>query len=45
MTTRTQMSPYRYTGQRLDAGIGLYDCVARRYDPALGSFVQPECEA
>ncbi len=33
---------YRYTGQRYDAGIGLYDYRARWYDPALGRFIQPD---
>ncbi len=35
---------YRYTGQRLDAGVAgdLYDYIARRYDPALGRFIQPD---
>ncbi|NLG28771.1 MAG: hypothetical protein GX557_12725, partial [Chloroflexi bacterium] len=28
-------------GQRWEA-IGLYDCRARYYDPALGRFVQPD---
>jgi RHS repeat-associated protein len=32
----------RYTGQRWDAGLGLYDYRARYYDPALGRFIQPD---
>ena len=32
----------RFTGQRRDATIGLYDYNARWYDPALGRFVQPD---
>jgi RHS repeat-associated protein len=32
----------RYTGQRWEAGIGLYDYNARYYDPALGRFVQAD---
>jgi len=32
----------RYTGQRWDEGVGLYDYRARWYDPALGRFVQPD---
>jgi RHS repeat-associated protein len=31
-----------YTGQRWEAGIGLYDYNARYYDPALGRFVQAD---
>jgi RHS repeat-associated protein len=32
----------RYTGQRWEAGIGLYDYNARYYDPALARFVQAD---
>jgi RHS repeat-associated protein len=32
----------RYTGQRWEAGIGLYDYNARYYDPVLGRFVQAD---
>jgi RHS repeat-associated protein len=32
----------RYTGQRWDGGLGLYDYRARYYDPALGRFIQPD---
>ncbi len=33
---------YRYTGQRYDAAVGLYDYRARWYDPALGRFILPD---
>ncbi len=35
---------YRYTGQRFEPDLagGLYDYVARFYDPALGRFAQPD---
>ena len=32
----------RFTGQRWDATIALYDYQARFYDPALGRFIQPD---
>jgi len=32
----------RFTGQRWDGTIGLYDYNARYYDPALGRFIQPD---
>jgi RHS repeat-associated protein len=32
----------RYTGQRWEEAIGLYDYEARYYDPELGRFVQPD---
>jgi RHS repeat-associated protein len=32
----------RYTGQREENGLGLYDYVARRYDPVLGRFLQAD---
>lgn len=32
----------RYTGQRWDSGLGLYDYRARYYDPALGRFVRAD---
>ncbi len=33
---------YRYTGQRYDATVGLYDYRARWYDPTLARFIQPD---
>jgi RHS repeat-associated protein len=33
---------YRYTGQRLDGGTGLYDYKARSYSQILGRFLQPD---
>ena len=38
----SQPTAYRYTGQRLEAAIGLYYYRARWYDPALGRFIQPD---
>jgi len=32
----------RFTGQRHEAGLGLYDYGARYYDPALGRFLQAD---
>ncbi len=32
----------RFTGQRWEATLGLYDYRARFYDPALGRFLQPD---
>jgi RHS repeat-associated protein len=32
----------RFTGQRWEQGLGLYDYNARFYDPALGRFLQPD---
>ena len=32
----------RYTGQRAEVGLGLYDYNARHYDPALGRFIQAD---
>lgn len=34
--------PQKFTGQRLDAGTGLYFYHARYYDPSLGRFIQPD---
>jgi len=33
---------YRYTSQRWDSGLGLYDYNARYYDPALGKFISAD---
>ena len=33
---------YRYTGQRHEPDIGLYDYRSRFYDPVLGRFTQPD---
>jgi RHS repeat-associated protein len=38
----TTPTSYRYTGQREEAGLGLYYYGARWYDPALGRFIQPD---
>ena len=37
-----QPTDRRFTGQRWEAGLGLYDYRARFYDPALGRFLQPD---
>ena len=41
-TSGTTPTTYRYTGQRWEAGLGLYFYRARWYDPALGRFTQPD---
>ncbi|MGC8960758.1 MAG: N-acetylmuramoyl-L-alanine amidase, partial [Chloroflexia bacterium] len=41
-TYGTTPTTYRYTGQRWEAGFGLYFYNARWYDPALGRFIQPD---
>jgi RHS repeat-associated protein len=33
---------HRFTGQRWEASLGLYDYKARFYDPILGRFLQPD---
>jgi RHS repeat-associated protein len=33
---------FQFTGQRKEAGIGLYDYNARYYDPLIGRFVSPD---
>jgi len=38
----TTPTAYRYTGQRLESSIGLYDYGARFYDPQLGRWIQPD---
>jgi len=35
-------SGYRYTSQRWDSGLGLYDYNGRYYDPALGKFISAD---
>ena len=41
-TSGTTLTSYKFTGQREEAGIGLYYYGARWYDPALGRFIQPD---
>jgi RHS repeat-associated protein len=41
-TSGVTPTSYRYTGQREEAGLGLYDYGARWYDSALGHFIQPD---
>ncbi len=38
----TLPTDYRFTGQRQESGIGLYDYGARFYDPVLGRFVSAD---
>jgi hypothetical protein len=39
----TQKTPYRYTGQRIEAGIDLYYYSARWYDPVAQAHLCPAC--
>jgi RHS repeat-associated protein len=41
-TSGTTPTSYRYTGQRAERGLGLYDYKARFYDPSLGRFIQAD---
>jgi len=41
-TSGSLFTDRRFTGQRWDGTIGLYDYRARYYDPALGRFVQAD---
>jgi RHS repeat-associated protein len=38
----SQMTSYRFTGQRWDSGSGLYYYGARWYDPLIGRFIQAD---
>ncbi|MBN1621155.1 MAG: discoidin domain-containing protein [Endomicrobiales bacterium] len=41
-TTGSEDTSWKFTGQREDASSGLYYYNARYYDPALGTFIQPD---
>ena len=41
-TSGTTPTTYRFTGQRAEAGLGLYFYGARWYDSALARFLQPD---
>jgi RHS repeat-associated protein len=41
----TTPNPYRYAGQRLDDGTGLYQLRARSYDPGSGRFLSRDTAA
>jgi RHS repeat-associated protein len=38
----TTPTGYRYTGQRQDDTLGLYDYNARYYDPDIGRFISAD---
>jgi RHS repeat-associated protein len=40
-TSGTTPTSYRFTGQREEAALGLYDYNVRWYDPALGHGLSP----
>jgi len=42
LETGVWVTDRRFTGQRWEQGLGLYDYNARFYDPALGRFLQPD---
>lgn len=41
-TSGTTPTSVRFTGQREEASLGLYDYGERWYDPALGHFLSPD---
>ena len=41
-TAGTLPTDYRFTGQRRESGLGLYQMGARWYDPALGRWLSPD---
>jgi RHS repeat-associated protein len=41
-TSGQTLTSYKFTGQREEAGLGLYYYGARWYDPSLGRFIQPD---
>ena len=41
-TAGTLPTDYRFTGQRRESGLGLYQMGARWYDPALGRWISPD---
>jgi len=42
LETGVWVTDRRFTGQRWETSLGLYDYQARFYDPALGRFLQPD---